>query len=70
MHSRFHGALSGLLARAALLLRLLKISSDLRTLADPLPLQRDIQEVLGLLGRNGLHFPSTFMDAVAGDRRL
>lgn len=70
MHSRFHGTLSGLLARAALLLRLLKISSDLRTLADPLTLQHDIQEVLGLLGQNGLHFPSTFMDAVAGDRHL
>ncbi|KAK0150982.1 Thyroid adenoma-associated [Merluccius polli] len=67
MHSRFHSTMCGLLARAALLLRLLKISSDLRTLADPLTLQHDTQEVLALLGQNGLHFPSTFMEAVAED---
>ncbi|KAJ3604719.1 hypothetical protein NHX12_029458 [Muraenolepis orangiensis] len=65
MHSRFHSALCGLLARAALLLRLLKVSSDLRTLADPLTLQRTVQELLGHLGQNGLHFPTTYADAVA-----
>jgi len=53
-----------------MLLRLLNISPDLRTLADPLTLRRDTQEALGLLGRNGLHFPSAFTDAVAGDGPL
>ncbi|CAL8343007.1 unnamed protein product [Lota lota] len=62
-HSRFHGTLCGLLARAALLQRLLKTSSDLQTLADPLTLQHDIREVLCLMGQNGLHFPSTFREA-------
>lgn len=69
-HSRFHGTLCGLVASAAVLLRLLNISSDLRPLADPLALRRDTQEVLGLLGQSGLHFPATFMDAVAGDGPL
>ena len=64
-HSRFHGALCGLLGRAALLLRLLQTTSDLRPLADPLTLQRDVQDLLCLMGQNGLHFPSAFREAVA-----
>ena len=64
-HPRFHGALCGLLARAALLLRLLKTTSDLRLLADPLTLQRDLQEALRLMAQSGLHFPSAFREAVA-----
>ncbi|XP_033946263.1 tRNA (32-2'-O)-methyltransferase regulator THADA [Pseudochaenichthys georgianus] len=67
---RFHCALSGLLTRAAFLLRLVKTCEDLRHLCDPAALHMSLQEVCSVLSVNGVHFPSAVTAAVAGEQPI
>ncbi|XP_063753076.1 tRNA (32-2'-O)-methyltransferase regulator THADA isoform X2 [Eleginops maclovinus] len=64
---RFHCTLSGLLTRAAFLLRLVKRCEDLRHLCDPSALHLSLQEVCDVLSLKGVHFPSAMTATVAGE---
>nr|XP_046243358.1 thyroid adenoma-associated protein homolog [Scatophagus argus] len=64
---RLHSTLCGLFTRAALLLRLLETSDDVRHLCDPSSLHTSLQEVCSLLSQNGVHFPSSLTAAVAAE---
>ncbi|XP_065106767.2 tRNA (32-2'-O)-methyltransferase regulator THADA isoform X2 [Paramisgurnus dabryanus] len=57
---RFHGALSGLFARATVLLQLLKECDTLRPLLDPLILSADLQSIYGRFIPNGAVFSQAF----------
>lgn len=70
MDPRLHSTLCGLFTMAAFLLRLFKTSEDVRHLCDPLFLQTSLQEVCGLLSRNGVHVPSVLTAAVAEELPL
>lgn len=63
----FHSTLCGLLTRAALLMRLIKSCDDVRHVCDLSTLHQTVQDVCALLSENGVHFPSAFSAAVAGE---
>lgn len=66
-HPDFHFTLCSLLTRAALLMRLVKFSNDVSPICNAFTLQQTVQEVCALLRENGVHFPSAFTAAVAGE---
>ncbi|XP_034452342.1 thyroid adenoma-associated protein homolog isoform X1 [Hippoglossus hippoglossus] len=66
----FHSTLCSLFTRAAFLLRLLETCDGARRLCDPSSLRTSLQQVLSLLGQNGVHFPSALTAALAGERPL
>ncbi|XP_019956479.2 tRNA (32-2'-O)-methyltransferase regulator THADA [Paralichthys olivaceus] len=66
----FHSTLCSLFTRATFLLRLLETCDGARRLCDPSSLCTSLQQVLSLLGQNGVHFPSALTAALAGERPL
>ncbi|KAL7836832.1 hypothetical protein AOLI_G00281160 [Acnodon oligacanthus] len=61
MEPRFHGALSGLYTRAALLLQLLRVSDNLQPLLNPLTLAQDLLDSHTRLSLHGVFLSSTFI---------
>ncbi|KAJ0041712.1 hypothetical protein NL108_007923, partial [Boleophthalmus pectinirostris] len=65
--AHFHSALCGMLTRAALLMRLMKLSKDLPVLCELSTLQQAVHAFYCEFRENGVHFPPSLTTAVVGE---
>ncbi|XP_051979593.1 thyroid adenoma-associated protein homolog [Xyrauchen texanus] len=64
---RFHGALSGLLTRATVLLQLLRECDTIQPLLDPLNLSTDLHHIHRQFVLNGVFLSQAFIDALSAE---